>query len=111
MYYQYSVTLTVYGLTPGEKIVLKSLFIISISLFHRLVLVFVVAGINALIMLSRDQPLIYSFLICSGLLIRTLFRALAGVSTNSTNRNGVSWQALEFKDQTNLIGSRLEIYC
>jgi hypothetical protein len=71
MYYQYSVTLPVYGLILGEKIVLNSLVILSISLFLRLLLVCLAAGINALIALSRDQLLIYSFLICSGLLIRT----------------------------------------
>jgi hypothetical protein len=71
MYYQYSVTLPVYGLTAGEKIVLNSLVIISISLFLRLVLFSLMAGINTLIALSRDQLFMYSFLICSGLLIRT----------------------------------------
>jgi hypothetical protein len=71
MYYQYSVTLPIYCLTPGEKIILNSLVILLISLFLRLVLLFLAAGINALIVLSRDQLFIYSFLICSGLLIRT----------------------------------------
>jgi hypothetical protein len=71
MYYQYSVTLPIYGLTPGEKITLNSLVILLVSLFLRLVLLFLAAGINALIVLSRDQLFIYSFLICSGLLIRT----------------------------------------
>jgi hypothetical protein len=71
MYYQYSVTLPIYGLTLGEKIVLNSFVILSTSLFLRLVLFFLMAGINTLIALSRDQLFIYSFLICSGLLIRT----------------------------------------
>ena len=71
MYYQYSVTLPIYGLIRGEKIVLNSLVILSISLFLRLVLFFLAAGINALIALSRDQLFIYSFLICSGLFVRT----------------------------------------
>jgi hypothetical protein len=70
MYYQYSVTLPVYGLTPGEKIIFNSLVILSISLFIRLVLFFLAAGINTLIALSRDQLFMYPFLICSGLLIR-----------------------------------------
>jgi hypothetical protein len=52
--YQYSVTLPIYGLTPGEKIVFNSLVILSISLFLRLALVFLAAGINALIALPQD---------------------------------------------------------
>jgi hypothetical protein len=71
MYYQYSVTLPIYGLTPGEKIVLNSLVILLISLFLRLVLFFLAGGINALIALSRDQLFVCSFLICSGLFVRT----------------------------------------
>ena len=54
MYYQYSVTLPIYGLIRGEKIVLNSLVILSISLFLRLVLFFLAAGINALIAFSQD---------------------------------------------------------
>jgi Small subunit of serine palmitoyltransferase-like len=84
MYYQYSVTLPIYGLTRGEKIVLNSLVILSISLVLRLVLFFLAAGINALIAFSQDQLFIYSFLICSGLLIRTFvygpWKAIYGLS-------------------------------
>jgi hypothetical protein len=72
MYYQYSVTLPLYGMTPGERIVLNSLVMLWMSLFGRVVLFFLTAGINLVVMVHRDRLFIYLFPVFSGLVIRTL---------------------------------------